>query len=203
MNGSRFEPRWRKEIFSSPHPSTLALWHSQPPVQWKPGLFAGCKADGVRRSTTFPSLCPLGTLRGDLYLYYWQRSKHLVFNRSDAARGASVSYSAISHASYSNMIVQQFAQLLTWICLTAVGYVRSDASDLTLAHSHSHKWHHAAAAMPVNVLRNSYNTRPMLCARITCYVSYNTRLLLCARIFFFSISLTVQSVTSLTALFHS
>jgi hypothetical protein len=28
---------------------------------------------------------------------------------------------------------------LTWICLTAGGYVRSDASDLTLTHSHSHK----------------------------------------------------------------
>jgi hypothetical protein len=29
--------------------------------------------------------------------------------------------------------------VLTWICLTAGGYVRSDASDLMLAHSHSHK----------------------------------------------------------------
>jgi hypothetical protein len=72
------------------------------------------------------------------------------------------------------------------------GYVRSDASDLMLAHSHSHKWHHAAAAMPDNnVLRNSYNTRPLLYARIAVGVS------------FFSISLAVQSVTSLTALFHS
>jgi hypothetical protein len=44
---------------------------------------------------------------------------------------------------------------LTWICLTAGGYVRSDASDLTLAHSHSHKWHHA----------------PLLCPPITCYVT--------------------------------
>jgi hypothetical protein len=30
-------------------------------------------------------------------------------------------------------------KILTWICLTAGGYVRSDVSDLTLAHSHSHK----------------------------------------------------------------
>jgi hypothetical protein len=32
-----------------------------------------------------------------------------------------------------------FQSFLTWMCLTAGGYVRSDASDLTLAHSHSHK----------------------------------------------------------------
>jgi hypothetical protein len=29
-----------------------------------------------------------------------------------------------------------------------------------------------------NVLRNSYNTRALIRARITCYVSYNTRPLL-------------------------
>jgi hypothetical protein len=65
--------------------------------------------------------------------------------------------------------------------------VRSDS------HSHSHKWRHAAAAMRANnVLRNSYNTRPLLCVLITCYVTV-----------IFSISLAVQSVTSLTALLHS
>jgi hypothetical protein len=48
--------------------------------------------------------------------------------------------------------------------------VRSDA------HFHSHKWRHAAAAMRANnVLRNSYNTRPLLCARTTCYVTVITR----------------------------
>jgi hypothetical protein len=47
--------------------------------------------------------------------------------------------------------------------------VRSDA------HSHSHKWRHAAAAMRANnVLRNNYNTRPLLCAPITCYVTVIT-----------------------------
>jgi hypothetical protein len=64
--------------------------------------------------------------------------------------------------------------------------VRSDV------HFHSHKWRHVAAAMHANnVLRNSYNTRPLLCARTAVGMS------------FFSISLTVQSVTSLTALLHS
>jgi hypothetical protein len=47
--------------------------------------------------------------------------------------------------------------------------VRSDA------HSHSHKLRHAAAAMRANnVLRNRYNTRPLLCAPITCYVTVIT-----------------------------
>jgi uncharacterized membrane protein len=36
-------------------------------------------------------------------------------------------------------IVEWWPFFLTWICLTAGGYVRSDASDPTLAHSHSHK----------------------------------------------------------------
>jgi hypothetical protein len=53
--------------------------------------------------------------------------------------------------------------------------VRSDA------HSHSHKWRHAAAAVSANnVLRNSYNTRPLLCARITCYVTVITHAHCCA-----------------------
>jgi hypothetical protein len=59
-----------------------------------------------------------------------------------------------------------------------------------------------------NVLRNSYNTRPpAMGAHNVLRNSYNTRPLamgshnvLCNS---FSISLTVQSVTSLTALLHS
>jgi Fe-S-cluster containining protein len=40
---------------------------------------------------------------------------------------------------------------------------------------HSHKWRHAAAGMRAhNVLCNSYNTRPLLCARKTCYVTVIT-----------------------------
>jgi hypothetical protein len=52
-------------------------------------------------------------------------------------------------------------------------------------------------------------TWPLLCTRITCYVTVITCPLLCARITCCvtvpppSISLTVQSVTSLTALLHS
>jgi hypothetical protein len=53
---------------------------------------------------------------------------------------------------------------LTWICLTAGWYVRSDASDLMLTHSHSHKWHHAAAVMPAN---------NVICARIAVGVPFS------------------------------
>jgi hypothetical protein len=46
--------------------------------------------------------------------------------------------------------------------------VRSDAQ------SHSHKWRHAAAAMRANnVLRNGYNTLPLLCAHIAVGVSFS------------------------------
>jgi hypothetical protein len=76
-------------------------------------------------------------------------------------------------------------------------------------HSHSHKWLHAAAAMQANnVLRNSYSTRPLAMRwHSTLRNTYNTRPLamrphnkLCNS---FSISLTGQSVTSLTALLNS
>jgi hypothetical protein len=88
------------------------------------------------------------------------------------------------------------------------GQVRSDASDLTLAHSHSHKLRQAAAVMRVNnVLGNSYNTRPLAMRAHVLRNIYNTSPLamrpqnvLCNS---FSISLAVQSVTSLTALLHS
>jgi hypothetical protein len=40
---------------------------------------------------------------------------------------------------FSSYMPHALPILLTWICLTAGEYVRSDASDLTLAHSHSHK----------------------------------------------------------------
>jgi hypothetical protein len=43
-----------------------------------------------------------------------------------------------------------------------------------------------------NVLCNSYNTWPLLCVRITCYVSYNTRPLLCAHITCYVIVITVE-----------
>jgi hypothetical protein len=72
-----------------------------------------------------------------------------------------------------------------WV-INNIWRVRSDA------HFHSHKWRHAAAAMPANnVLRNSYNTRPL---------AMRAHNMLCNS---FSISLAVQSVTSLTALLHS
>jgi hypothetical protein len=54
--------------------------------------------------------------------------------------------------------------------ISKIWRVRSDA------HSHSHKWRHAAAAMRANnVLRNSYNTRPLaMSAHNVLRNSYNT-----------------------------
>ena len=42
----KFEPRWGQEIFSSPHPSKLALGLTQSPVKEVTGLFPGVKCPG-------------------------------------------------------------------------------------------------------------------------------------------------------------
>jgi hypothetical protein len=54
---------------------------------------------------------------------------------------------------------------------------------ITVAYRASHKWRHAF-----------YVTRPLLCARITCYVTviYVTRPLLCARITYYVTVITVE-----------
>ena len=44
MWGSEFEPRWRQEIFLSPHSSRPALVPIEPPVQCVPENFLGGKS---------------------------------------------------------------------------------------------------------------------------------------------------------------
>jgi hypothetical protein len=48
-------------------------------------------------------------------------------------------YKIQTPGNYPEESMQQMLFNLTWICLTTGGYVRSDASDLTLVHSYSHK----------------------------------------------------------------
>jgi hypothetical protein len=141
----------------------------------------------IRNTNRIHSGIYVATLKGFILLAATYRSKAIkgktfLLFRSNNGYVNAPSYCIINTV----LTLFHLAHILTWICLTAGGYVRSDASDLMLVHSRSHKWHHVAAAMSSNnVLHNSYNTRPLLCARI-----------------FFSINLALQSVTSLTALFH-
>ena len=46
LDGPGIQCRWGQDF---PHPSTLTLWPSQPPIQPVPGLFPGGKAAGVWR----------------------------------------------------------------------------------------------------------------------------------------------------------
>jgi hypothetical protein len=152
------------------------------------------------------------------YIHVNKKSNSFVNNCLSAACVVRTSTIGLMSVFGSNR--KAWVLILTWICLTAVGYVRSDASDLTLAHSHGHKWHHAAAAMPANnVLRNnyntptamrannmlcnSYNTRPLLCARITCCVTVITQAHCYARAYFFSVLAWQCNLRFLTALLHS
>jgi hypothetical protein len=63
--GPEIEPRCRQDF---PHPSRQPLVSIQPPVQWVPGLFLGCKAAGAWGWPSTPSSA--GVKEGvQLYLY--------------------------------------------------------------------------------------------------------------------------------------
>jgi hypothetical protein len=52
MNGPGIESRWRRDFALLSRP---ALWSTQPPVQWVPGLSRGLKAAGAWRWPLTPS----------------------------------------------------------------------------------------------------------------------------------------------------
>jgi len=82
LDGSRFEPRWGREIFFSPQPSRPTLGSSQPPIKWIPWLFSWVLSDRnmlttqlhiaprlmSRAVSVLTSLCLCDMLRRDFYL---------------------------------------------------------------------------------------------------------------------------------------
>ena len=65
LDNPGIESRWGRDF---PHPSTPALGHTQPPVQWVPGLFPGVKRPG-RGVNYQPSSRAEVKERVDPYLY--------------------------------------------------------------------------------------------------------------------------------------
>jgi hypothetical protein len=65
LDGPGIESRWGRDF---PHPSRPALWPTQPPIQWVPGLFPG-----VKRPESGVDPSPLSSSkvkeRLELYLY--------------------------------------------------------------------------------------------------------------------------------------
>jgi hypothetical protein len=56
-----FIPQWGQDFLYHPH---WLPWPSQPPVQWVPGLFPGCKEAGVRHSPPTHQLLALRLKKG-------------------------------------------------------------------------------------------------------------------------------------------
>ena len=65
LDGPGFESPWRQDF---PHPSRLALWPTQPPIQWVPGLSWGVKLRGRGFDRPPPSSAEVEG-RVELYIY--------------------------------------------------------------------------------------------------------------------------------------